>query len=152
MKKNLLNLKKPEKKYPLYFLKIGVSTRLLIIFALMHFGTLICLFILSLAIYWKLILSILIVIHGFVVIQEYARLHSRSSIFQIEWISPTKAVLYSRSGEKNMATFLPSSLISRRMIILNFKTAKWFKTSVILLSDNVSQQDWRKIRVYLWSA
>ena len=117
-----------------------------------HIGAVVCLFFSGIAFVWQLISVFLIFIYFIYCLRVYVLKSTKRSIVAITCENNQKWRLLFADGRSNIANLLDSSLVTRHLVILNFKVPGFlFKYSSPLFSDSESSENLRKLRLILLS-
>jgi len=140
-----------SKKYaaPLQ-IEVRSSRLLLMLFSCLHLVSFLLLFLMPLPIELTLFCVIFIVISGIYVVVFHALKHSSASIVGLVWDRNDDWLVLDKSGKQWEVVLDGNSFVHPWFSILNFKQEnKWLSQSVMLLSDNVDKNDYRRLRVRL---
>ena len=131
-------------------LEITASKIITSLLLFLHSVSLGLLFLLPLSLWLASVVSVLIVISGIYTIAGYGLKKSSSSIVGLLWDNNDEWFVTKKDEKVMPVSFLPNSFIHPWITILNFKqSGKLFSESIILVSDNVSREDFRRLRVRL---
>lgn len=115
---------------------------------LIHLISLVCINLYAIQFSIKLALMLLVLLHASHVYIYYVRLIHVDSVRSIE-LNTHGQWLLRKQQQWIEAELLDDSLVTHYLMVLNFKTKSYLNTSVILMRDSVSAEEWRRLRVYL---
>ena len=131
-------------------LEITTSKKIIALLIFLHGASLGILFLLPLNSWLIAVVSVLIVVSGIYTIADHGLKILSSSFVELLWDNNDEWFITLKDETKIAVTFLPNSFIHPWITILNFKqSGKLFSRSIILVSDNVSREDFRRLRVRL---
>jgi len=129
-------------------LNIRPSRLAAVVLLLTHVGALFCILLVPLAIFFKIISGIILLL-SFLRAQQWVLLKKPKSIRQIVWGVDNDWVLILKDGEKLEANLLPSTYSHTWMTILNFNAKCHRSYSMVLLPDALDHHESRRLRVRL---
>ncbi len=127
----------------------GFSRRLALYVVLSHGLGMSTLVALPLAMPWRLVLSLLVVIslvHG---LRSQVLRSGRFALRAAELGADGSWLLYTAKGAIQSASLSRSSFVRPRLTVLNFSTGRFGRSSMILLPDAVDGETLRRLRVRL---
>ncbi len=126
------------------------SKLLFFILVVIHVGALVCVWSLAFSIWIKFVLLLIIVILFVCVLRRHCFRISKNSIKLMEQHIDDSWGLYRVGGGITQANLSSNSLVTRYLIILNYKVpGKWFSVSVLLFPDSESSDNLRRLRASL---
>lgn len=146
-----MQAKMSSKKYasPLRF-NISASNQLISLLFLLHFISLILLFFLPLPIFFLIVSGIFFIVSGIYTIKFHGLKNLPTSIVSVVWADDAEWLLFDKRGKKTRANLDGNSFIHPWCTVLVFKQKKhFFSKNLILISDNIDKDDFRRLRVRL---
>ena len=136
------------------------SRLLLAAMLLMHAGALALIYIVSLPLAAKVIVSLLVVISFFVVALRFdwiatnsTLLHRMTRIQSVLWDENDQWQLTDQQGKEHYAELLPTSYMHRYIVVVNLRLINrpWYKRnlSLVFLPDNINKEIFRRLRIRL---
>jgi toxin CptA len=125
------------------------SRQWFVLLMLIHVGALCCL-LLSGAPGWVMMLAGLACVYSLIISLRHAALLASTAVLRVSVTEDGQWRLQNRAGSVMAAKLRGDSLVSRFLVILNFKLeTKRRNISVILLSDSVDAHTFRRLKQYL---
>ncbi len=131
-------------------LEIGVSIQLTIFLFILHSVSFILLFFLPLPLFFLIASAVFIILSGIYTILFYGLKKMSSSIIGAVWADGDEWILFDKRGNEYNVVLDGNSFIHPWCSVLVFKQKKHiFSKNLILLSDNIDKNDFRRLRVRL---
>ncbi len=140
-----------SKKYaaPLH-LSVSSSRSLLVLLCSLHFFSFVLLFFLPIPLVYLIAGLVFVLVSACYSLFYHVTKALPSSVIGLIWDIEDEWFLLQRNGDKKLVTLDGNSFIHPLIAILNFKQKGRFLTrSVILLSDNIGKNTFRRLRVRL---
>ncbi len=129
------------------------SIYLSLILSVSHLGALICVICVSLSPLIKGVLIISILAQGYYLFRTYVLFNHPNSIYRVVLKINAEYDLYTKQGVVIPAILDQHRLMTRSLIIINFKVeGKRFKMPMILFADSAPKDSLRRFRMMLWRA
>lgn len=120
------------------------------LFIAVHLFSVMCLLLTTISIQWKILAILFLVTHGFIMWQRKISLRDKNAIVTINYHRDGEWQLQNRRGVYANAILCGDSVVTRWLIILNFKVVATRKiVSVIIFPDSVDTDTLRRLRVFL---
>lgn len=114
-----------------------------------HLLGLTLLLLLDLGIYFSLILILLISFSLVFHWRRYLQQKPPTSVIGVDWSHDKGWWLRLKSGKKLKAELSPTSLVSRLLVVLHFKTATGDRKRVAIIGDSIDTNRLRRLKVLL---
>ncbi|MCB1874538.1 MAG: hypothetical protein KDH88_01030 [Chromatiales bacterium] len=98
---------------------------------------------------WIWPLSALIILGGVHLVRKHARLLHPASLVGLVWDAGGEWILRRRDGQEFKACLLGDSLLTARLVILNFSRSRWRRVSLVIPPDRLDKESFRRLRVRL---
>jgi len=140
-----------SKKYaaPLH-LEVSSSRLLLILLTGLHLLVIVLLFLMPLSLGLSAVSMVFVLFSAACTVLYHAKKSLASSIVGLIWDIEDEWFLLQKNGEKILVALDGNSFVHPWFAVLNFRQKnKYLSRSVILLSDNIDKNDFRRLRVRL---